>query len=111
MAKAKKNPAELPGAGREYEAKKSAKEASNTFHNIMNASVKGNPKPKPKTNTMTKEDIDKLKKDLDDKFAKYVRVVEHGDTGGISTSKNFYMTALEAWEDAWLKYLAEQQKK
>lgn len=27
--------------------KKSAKEASQTFHNIMAASVKGNPKPKP----------------------------------------------------------------
>jgi hypothetical protein len=26
-------------------AKKSAKEASNIFHNIMQASVKGNPKP------------------------------------------------------------------
>jgi hypothetical protein len=26
--------------------KKSAKEASNTFHNIMKASVKNNPKPK-----------------------------------------------------------------
>jgi hypothetical protein len=29
-------------------AKKSAKEASNIFHNIMLASVKGNPKPVPK---------------------------------------------------------------
>ena len=29
--------------------KKSAKEASNLFHNIMRASVKGNPKPKKKT--------------------------------------------------------------
>ena len=29
---------------------KSAKEASNTFHNIMQASVKGNPKPKNKKN-------------------------------------------------------------
>ena len=28
--------------------KKPAKEASNTFHNIMAASVKGNPKPKKK---------------------------------------------------------------
>lgn len=28
--------------------KKSAKEASSTFHNIMAASVKGNPKPKKK---------------------------------------------------------------
>lgn len=28
--------------------KKSAKEASITFHNIMTASVKGNPKPKKK---------------------------------------------------------------
>ena len=28
--------------------KKSAKEASNVFHNIMAASVKGNPKPKNK---------------------------------------------------------------
>ena len=27
---------------------KSAKEASNVFHNIMAASVKGNPVPKPK---------------------------------------------------------------
>ena len=31
------------------EKKKSDKEASNTFHNIMAASVKGNPKPKKKT--------------------------------------------------------------
>jgi len=30
------------------EVKKSAKEASNIFHNIMAASVKGNPKPQPK---------------------------------------------------------------
>jgi len=30
------------------EKKKSAKEASNTFHKIMQASVKGNPKPKEK---------------------------------------------------------------
>jgi hypothetical protein len=29
--------------------KKSAKEASNIFHNIMAASVKDNPKPKKKT--------------------------------------------------------------
>jgi hypothetical protein len=29
-------------------AKKSAKEASNIFYNIMQASVKGNPKPAPK---------------------------------------------------------------
>ena len=29
--------------------KKSAKESSNIFHNIMAASVKGNPKPKPKS--------------------------------------------------------------
>lgn len=28
--------------------KKSAKEASELFHNIMKASVSGNPKPKPK---------------------------------------------------------------
>jgi len=28
--------------------RKSAKEASNTFHNIMVAAVKGNPKPAPK---------------------------------------------------------------
>lgn len=28
--------------------KKSAKEASDLFHNIMGASVKGNPKPKKK---------------------------------------------------------------
>jgi hypothetical protein len=28
--------------------KKSAKEASSTFHNIMAAAVKGNPKPAPK---------------------------------------------------------------
>lgn len=28
--------------------KKPAKEASNTFHNIMAASIKGNPKPKEK---------------------------------------------------------------
>lgn len=28
--------------------KKSAKEASKTFHDIMKASVAGNPKPKPK---------------------------------------------------------------
>ena len=30
------------------ETKKPAKEASTTFHNIMAASVKGNPKPKKK---------------------------------------------------------------
>ena len=31
--------------------KKTAKEASNTFHNIIGASVKGNPKPKSKAKT------------------------------------------------------------
>jgi len=30
--------------------KKSAKQASNIFHNIMKASVKGNPKPENKGN-------------------------------------------------------------
>ena len=30
-------------------AKKSPKESSNIFHNIMAASVKGNPKPKTKS--------------------------------------------------------------
>ena len=30
------------------EKKKPGKEASNTFHNIITASVKGNPKPKKK---------------------------------------------------------------
>lgn len=34
--------------------KKSAKEASATFHNIMAASVKGNPKPKKKAVKSTK---------------------------------------------------------
>ncbi len=34
--------------------KKSAKEASNTFHNIIGASVKGNPKPIKKTAKKTK---------------------------------------------------------
>ena len=45
-------------------AKKSAKEASNIFHNIMQASVKGNPKPAPKKNDMTqlqKKIIDAIK--------------------------------------------------
>lgn len=37
------------------EKKKSAKEASKTFHDIMKASVSGNPKPK-------KKDADKGKK-------------------------------------------------
>ena len=34
--------------------KKSPKEASNTFHNIIKASVKGNPAPSPKK-TATKK--------------------------------------------------------
>lgn len=34
--------------------KKSAKAASNIFHNIMAASVKGNPKPKKKAATKRK---------------------------------------------------------
>lgn len=33
---------------------KPAKEASNLFHNIMAASVKGNPKPAPKKKAKTK---------------------------------------------------------
>lgn len=32
--------------------KKSAKESSNIFHNIMQASVSGNPKPKVKKKTV-----------------------------------------------------------
>lgn len=36
--------------------KKSAKEASNLFHNIMAASVKGNPKPKEKKGTAKKKE-------------------------------------------------------
>lgn len=35
-------------------AKKSPKEASELFHNIMKASVSGNPKPKPKKKTQKK---------------------------------------------------------
>jgi hypothetical protein len=35
--------------------KKSSKEASQTFHNIMGASVKGNPKPVPKKKTDKKK--------------------------------------------------------
>lgn len=35
--------------------KKSAKEASHTFHNIMAASVKGNPKPSVKNPKQTKK--------------------------------------------------------
>jgi hypothetical protein len=35
--------------------KKSAKEASNIFHNIMQASVKGNPKPAPKKKAAKKK--------------------------------------------------------
>ncbi|MGN6401945.1 MAG: hypothetical protein ACTHMD_15915 [Flavisolibacter sp.] len=89
--------------------KKSAKEASNIFHNIMQASVKGN--PKPKTINMNKGTIDKLRKDLDDKFAKYINSVETNNTGGISTSKNLYLAALTEWENAWRIYLAEQSKK
>lgn len=34
--------------------KKSAKKASETFHNIMKASVKGNPKPEKKQETSKK---------------------------------------------------------
>jgi hypothetical protein len=90
--------------------KKSAKEASNIFHNIMQASLKENPKP-VKTNNMTKAKIDELKKDLDKKFAKHVNTVENDNTGGISTSKKLYLGALTAWEDAWLIYLAERRKK
>jgi hypothetical protein len=36
--------------------KKSAKEASNLFHNIMAASVKGNPKPEKKSSTKDKSE-------------------------------------------------------
>lgn len=35
--------------------KKSAKEASSIFHNIMQASVKGNPKPEPKKKSEKKK--------------------------------------------------------
>src|SRR5438034_840940 len=35
--------------------KKSAKEASKTFHDIMNASVKDNPKPQKKNNKIMEE--------------------------------------------------------
>jgi hypothetical protein len=35
--------------------KKSTNEASNTFHNIMQAYVKGNPKPAPKKNGAKKK--------------------------------------------------------
>lgn len=35
--------------------KKSAKEASNVFHSIMAASVKGNPKPAPKKKAAKKK--------------------------------------------------------
>lgn len=37
------------------EKNKSAKEASNVFHNIMAASVKSNPKPTPKKATKKKQ--------------------------------------------------------
>ena len=35
--------------------KKSAKEASNTFYSIIQASVKGNPKPEPKKKAAKKK--------------------------------------------------------
>lgn len=35
--------------------KKSAKEASSVFHNIMAAAVKGNPKPVPKNKSSAKK--------------------------------------------------------
>jgi hypothetical protein len=44
----------------EKAAKKSPKEASNLFHNIMKASVSGNPKPK------NNEDADKAKNAFDE---------------------------------------------
>jgi hypothetical protein len=47
MAKAKKT---------KGEGDKSPKEASNLFHNIMKASVKGNPKPTPKKKAAKKKE-------------------------------------------------------
>lgn len=40
----------------EKKKKKSDKKASELFHNIMAASVKGNPKPKKKINSKPKSD-------------------------------------------------------
>lgn len=87
--------------------KKSAIEASNIFHNIMAASVNVN----PKANNMTKEKVVELKKDMSEKFQKYVNEVESDNTGGISTSKHLWLAALTAWENAWKKYIAENKKK
>lgn len=88
------------------ESKKSPKEASNLFHNIMKASVSN----RQKSYTMTKEELNKLRKDVDKKFAKFATSVETDNTGGISTSKSQYLAALTAWEDGWRKHLAERHR-
>ncbi|MFL5810471.1 MAG: hypothetical protein ACJ749_13185 [Flavisolibacter sp.] len=60
---------------------------------------------------MTKEDIDRLRKDLDKKFANYVTAVETDNTKGISTSKNLYLAALIEWEKGWRIYSVQRDRK
>lgn len=54
---------------------------------------------------MTRAKIESLKEKVDEKFAKYVQVVENGEDMGISTAKGQYIAALEEWEEAWHEFL------
>ena len=79
---------------------RSPEQASKTFHAIIAASVKGNPKPR----NMTQDKIDKHRTDMQKKLDKYTKVLEANNTGGISTSKRLFEDALKAWEDACAKF-------
>ncbi len=87
--------------------KKSAKEASGIFHGIMAASVKGNPKP----NNMTEKKVQELKDDMLKKHTKHISTIEENNSGGISTSKTLYLSALKEWEDAVLALRNKNREK
>lgn len=56
--------------------KKSAKEASSLFHNIMAASVKGNPKPVKNITPLTIDDLTALRSNWIEKTSKRMRAEE-----------------------------------
>ncbi|MFL5741390.1 MAG: hypothetical protein ACJ75B_14295 [Flavisolibacter sp.] len=62
--------------------KKSAKEASNTFHNIMQASVKGNPKP----NDFNTSQLLKMEALLKSKIES-IRLLGSSTTRGLSSTQ------------------------
>lgn len=100
--------------------KKSAKEASSIFHNIMAASVKGN--PKPTQIKMTRNQLKKLSEDVLKKFAAMIVAAEdYADVTPLRLASELkilktyqqankeYIEAKNKWETALVDFAIEKQ--